>query len=564
MPLPNFHRPRFDFVVFATLLLFCSLVCRAQVPVAMAPPIHFQFLNASGQTLANGKIYTYQAGTTTCLNTYVDATGTTQNPCPILLDSTGSPSNGSVETGIFLANNSYKFVAYDQNNVFQWSVDNISTYFGLLNTANVWGLPQTFSGQIIDTLTDNQIVLGASGNQTTLDAPPPSGNITLHFPATGDTLVGQNTTDTLTNKTLTAPTINNAIDNSPTETTPTVNSVEIVDSPGTYLSIANATPTGTTAGSLVKLINAPSVATIAAVTDLAGIVGICALNCGNSGNAVVQASGTVNCLFDGAVTANDYVTISSTTAGDCHDAGANYPSLTQVLGRVLVTNASGGFYSIVLYGSDVKIPGSALGIVQIPNAGTTGTTVNTLTKLTGAPSSAVIAATSDNGAVVVGITTGGAGTTGNAQVQQTGLASCVFDGATTAGHYVNVSTTTAGNCHDVGAVPGGIGIVQSTNGSAGTYQVLLQPYHPQLQIGSAAGCVSSGSACSTTVTWTFSFIDTTYSANCWGIGPVTGNPQPAFVYPSTLNTGSVVASTDNRGTTNNGGYTTIDCRAERP
>lgn len=505
--------------LFVVILVVFVSLGHCQVPVAMAPPIHFQFLNASGQPLANGKVYTYQAGTTTCQNTYVDASGVTQNPCPILLDGTGSPSNGSTQVGIFLSNTSWKFVGYDANNVFQWSVDNVTTYFALLNSTNTWSATQTFSAAIVDTLTDNQIIFGTVGNQTTLDAPPPTGNVTVHLPNTTDTLVGRITTDTLQNKTLTNPTVNTGTFNSPSLVTPSINSVPVANSPGTYIAVANASVTGTTSNELVKIINAPAAATVSAVSDTSGIVGICVSNCGTTGNAIIQSSGTVNCVFDGGVTSNDYVTISSSAAGDCHDIGAGYPSLTQVLGRVLVTNASAGTYSILLYGSDVKIPGSALGIVQIANAGATGTTVNTLTKLTGSPSTAVIAATSDKQGII-GITTGGAGITGTAQIQQSGLVNCVFDGGTTGGDYVQISTTVAGNCHDSGSTfPGNnqvIGRILTTNAGGGTYQIML--YAPDYKAPGAnliQATTLTGSAATFTYPITYS---TTPSCFCTGEG----------------------------------------------
>jgi hypothetical protein len=121
------------------------------------------------------------------------------------------------------------------------------------------------------------------------------------------------------------------------------------------------------------------------------------------------------------------------------------------------------------------------GTITVANAGTTGTTVNTLTKLTGAPSTAVITATTDTTGVI-GITTSGAGTTGSAVIQLLGSVSCVFDGATIAGDYVQISSTTVGDCHDTNsatypAVGTGdvIGRVLSTNGAAGTYVIDLFP-----------------------------------------------------------------------------------------
>src|SRR5580698_1922008 len=216
--------------VFAAVLLLCPRFADAQTPVSMAPPIHFQFLNASGQPLANGKLYTYAAGTTSCQSTYADGLGVTANPCPILLDASGSPSNGSTEVGVFLSNASYRFVAFDANNVFQWSVDNVNTFFALLNSANTWTATQTFSTQIVSTLTDNQMVFGTALNQTILDFPPPSSNITLHIPSSGS----QNVLGS----------------SSPAITTPVINNVEVVNSPGTYVTLANATPTGTVLNAL--------------------------------------------------------------------------------------------------------------------------------------------------------------------------------------------------------------------------------------------------------------------------------------------------------------------------
>jgi hypothetical protein len=134
-----------------------------------------------------------------------------------------------------------------------------------------------------------------------------------------------------------------------------------------------------------------------------------------------------------------------------------------------------------------------LGVV-IPNASSTGTTLNSLAKLTGAPSTAVIAATTDTSGIV-GVVAANAGTTGNAIITRSGEATCNFDGATTAGDYVQISTTTGGDCHDTGSATfptsGGqvIGRVLSTNGSAGAYPIT---------IANEIQAVSTGSGCATT------------------------------------------------------------------
>jgi hypothetical protein len=80
---------------------------------------------------------------------------------------------------------------------------------------------------------------------------------------------------------------------------------------------------------------------------------------------------------------------------------------------------------------------------------------------------------------MLGVVQSGAGTTGNARIATKGTATCDFDGATTAGHYVTISTVTAGKCADAGTErPTNaqvLGYVTSTNGGPGAYTVLLEP-----------------------------------------------------------------------------------------
>ena len=116
-------------------------------------------------------------------------------------------------------------------------------------------------------------------------------------------------------------------------------------------------------------------------------------------------------------------------------------------------------------------------VVEVANAAVTGTTQNRLAKLTGAPSTAVIATTTDT-TKLVGIVIAGAGTTGNAQIVTNGNVTCEFDGSTTAGNYVGASTTTNGKCTDLGAsLPNTgvqvIGRVLETIGSAGNATVFI-------------------------------------------------------------------------------------------
>jgi hypothetical protein len=145
-----------------------------------------------------------------------------------------------------------------------------------------------------------------------------------------------------------------------------------VDTTGGALAtdLPNATTTGTTLNKLAKVTGSPATAIIASTSDTAGMVGIVVDGAGTSGNVQVARGGQAACVFDGATTAGDYVQISSTTAGDCHDAGASYPGTGQVLGRVLSTNASTGTYAMLVAGPEMQAPAAGAVNTVFGRAGT--------------------------------------------------------------------------------------------------------------------------------------------------------------------------------------------------
>jgi hypothetical protein len=99
--------------------------------------------------------------------------------------------------------------------------------------------------------------------------------------------------------------------------------------------------------------------------------------------------------------------------------------------------------------------GPAAITTSVLNEGTTGTTLNRLAKLTGAPSTAIQAAATDTSGMI-GIVIANAATTGNAQIAIIGQANCQFDGTpTVAGDYVIPTTAIGlpGDCHDAGPKP---------------------------------------------------------------------------------------------------------------
>ena len=77
------------------------------------------FTNSVGLPLAGGKVYTYDAGTSTPRQTFQDAAGTTPNAHPVILDARG-------EATIFW-NGTYKVILKDASDVTIWTVDQIAT-----------------------------------------------------------------------------------------------------------------------------------------------------------------------------------------------------------------------------------------------------------------------------------------------------------------------------------------------------------------------------------------------------------------------------------------------------
>jgi hypothetical protein len=88
----------------------------------------FQFFNNDGLPLNAGKIFTYQAGSTTPLTTYTDSSGLIANTNPIILGTDGRPpSTIWLSEGFF-----YKFVLATSSNVTIQTYDNL---YGIINAA---------------------------------------------------------------------------------------------------------------------------------------------------------------------------------------------------------------------------------------------------------------------------------------------------------------------------------------------------------------------------------------------------------------------------------------------
>ena len=88
----------------------------------------FQFFDNNGAPLNAGKIYTYQAGSSTPLATYTDNAGLTANTNPIILGTSGRPPNQIWLTdGVF-----YKFILKDSSDVTIQTYDNLYGIIGVV------------------------------------------------------------------------------------------------------------------------------------------------------------------------------------------------------------------------------------------------------------------------------------------------------------------------------------------------------------------------------------------------------------------------------------------------
>lgn len=113
------------------LALICACASAQTVVNTQSPISDFQI---NGIPAVGGKLFVYQAGTTTKTNTYTDSTGLTPNTNPIIFNSRGEPENGSgASVGIWIPpGTTYKLVFApstdsDPPSSPIWTVDNLNS-----------------------------------------------------------------------------------------------------------------------------------------------------------------------------------------------------------------------------------------------------------------------------------------------------------------------------------------------------------------------------------------------------------------------------------------------------
>jgi microcystin-dependent protein len=211
----------------------------------------FQFFTILGQPLAGGKIYTYQAGSSTPLATYTDNTGATANANPIVLGTDGRPTSEVWLTYGF----NYKFILKTADDTTIQTYDNL---YGIIGTQPATGatipagLISMWSGSIGSIPSGWLLCNGSSGTPDLRDRFVVGAGSTYAVAATGGTA--------------------DAVVVSHTHTASTI----ATDSGHTHSSNANGAPNGGGAGSaMTNSGNSPGYAT-------------------TTGNANITASTTVN------------------------------------------------------------------------------------------------------------------------------------------------------------------------------------------------------------------------------------------------------------------------------
>lgn len=84
----------------------------------LSPLGPFRALDNNGLPLNGGKLYTYEAGTSTPKATYTDVTGATPNANPVILDASGYAN-------VWLGSGGYKFILKTSTDTTLWTIDNI-------------------------------------------------------------------------------------------------------------------------------------------------------------------------------------------------------------------------------------------------------------------------------------------------------------------------------------------------------------------------------------------------------------------------------------------------------
>jgi hypothetical protein len=112
----------------------------------------FTGLDNSGNPLNGGKLYAYEAGTTTAKDTYTSSDLLTANANPVVLDSAGRAT-------VFLASAAYKFILKTSADVTLWTQDNVQA---ITLAQSLIGENLPFFGSSVEGVNDTSYPSGAT------------------------------------------------------------------------------------------------------------------------------------------------------------------------------------------------------------------------------------------------------------------------------------------------------------------------------------------------------------------------------------------------------------------
>lgn len=118
--------------------------------------VGWQFFDNNGDPLVGGRVYTYEAGTTTPLATYTSSSGGTAHANPIVLDAAGKVPGGEIWLNYA---KKYKFVVKTSTDVL------LNTYDNLGGSFNAGNIVDRFTGDGVQT----SFVLVSTTPTTTTD-----------------------------------------------------------------------------------------------------------------------------------------------------------------------------------------------------------------------------------------------------------------------------------------------------------------------------------------------------------------------------------------------------------
>lgn len=158
----------------------------------LIPFVFTQFFDNNGNPLNGGKVYTYEAGTTTPKTTFTDSTGDTQNANPVILDSAG-------RAAIWLGDGGYKFILKTSADVtVGGTFDNIG---GVASTAFAGNTQEISSNTTVDaTLANSAFIATAALTLSLLDVATAGESFyfSVYAPG-GDVTIDPDTTETINN-----------------------------------------------------------------------------------------------------------------------------------------------------------------------------------------------------------------------------------------------------------------------------------------------------------------------------------------------------------------------------